>query len=291
MIVLVGVGHVFNLSSQIEEIVKIARPNMVCVELDPYRYQALLEKRRGEGEGGIRGGRSDAPLIFQILARFQEAMARSYNVMAGGEMLAAVDVAREVGAKVALIDMDIHTVLQRFRGRNTMLERVKLMAYMAMAFVVALIRPKKRKNVKTIEEEIKDFEKDPDTYIKELEAQFPILKRELIDARDEHMARNVMALRGRYERVVVVVGAGHINGMLRWFKALGCEMGAVFVVRLTSMLSKDSGEYRALIEKLRSVSHAKDSPSDGTGYVAEGSTQRVGMRFEINVDNKGGHDG
>ena len=43
MIVLIGVGHVFNISAQVRSIIEAERPDAVCVELDPPRYQALVE--------------------------------------------------------------------------------------------------------------------------------------------------------------------------------------------------------------------------------------------------------
>ena len=66
---------------------------MVCVELDPVRYRALLQgphKRKG-------------PLLYMLLARFQERMAAEFGTTAGGEMISAVEAAKGVGAKVAFM--------------------------------------------------------------------------------------------------------------------------------------------------------------------------------------------
>ena len=45
MIILIGTGHVFNLSQQLLEIFNEKQPEIICVELDKQRYNALLAKR------------------------------------------------------------------------------------------------------------------------------------------------------------------------------------------------------------------------------------------------------
>jgi pheromone shutdown protein TraB len=46
MIVLIGTGHVFDLSSSLLKIFDEKTPDVICVELDKQRFQAIMMKRR-----------------------------------------------------------------------------------------------------------------------------------------------------------------------------------------------------------------------------------------------------
>src|SRR5512137_644628 len=96
MITIIGVGHVFQLSENIKDVIRSRRPEVVCLELDQGRYRALTDKT---STGSV-------PLQYRILAFIQKRMADKFGSEVGDEMLSAVSAANEVGAKVALIDMD-----------------------------------------------------------------------------------------------------------------------------------------------------------------------------------------
>ena len=46
MITLIGVGHVFAISRQVKEIIRVKRPDVVCIELDSARFASLQERTR-----------------------------------------------------------------------------------------------------------------------------------------------------------------------------------------------------------------------------------------------------
>ena len=48
MITLIGVGHVFRIREVVEQLIGERAPQVVGVELDELRYEALLTKERGE---------------------------------------------------------------------------------------------------------------------------------------------------------------------------------------------------------------------------------------------------
>ena len=116
MITLVGVGHVFDLSEKVKEAVRSRRPAVVCLELDPARYHALLNP----------GEQRKAPLPYMLLARFQQKMASDFGTEAGDEMMAAASAAGEIGAKVALIDVNASGMLGTLWRRMPLRERFKL---------------------------------------------------------------------------------------------------------------------------------------------------------------------
>ena len=69
MIILVGVGHVFDISEQVRQIIIEHTPVAIGLELDRNRFHVLLARDRGE-ELPKRGG---------ALARFQERIAKDFG--------------------------------------------------------------------------------------------------------------------------------------------------------------------------------------------------------------------
>ena len=201
MITLVGVGHVFVISEQVRAMILSRRPEVVCLELDPARYSALLNREKG------RGGR--VPVQYMLLARIQRRMASKFGSEAGAEMLAAASAAREIGAKVALIDMDAAKVFGKLWKVMTLKEKVELM----FGSLVGLVASKEK-----VEEELARYEEQDVEYLETLGADFPSVKRVLIDDRNKHMAARIASIASQHENVLAVVGDGHMQGLV---EALG----------------------------------------------------------------------
>jgi pheromone shutdown protein TraB len=105
-------------------------------------------------------------------------------------------------------------------------EKVKLF----VSTIAALFVGKKQ-----VERELKRFDEDRTSYLDEFASQFPSVKRILIDDRDRYIAEGVRQLAAKYERVVAVVGEGHVDGILHQLVDLGPE-----VVRLRELRSNAS---------------------------------------------------
>jgi len=195
MLTLVGVGHVFDISSAIEMIIDDRKPKVVALELDRFRLMAL------ESEAG---GSNRPKGLYGLLAKYQERLAESYGTTPGAEMLAAAKKARDVGAGVALIDMDARVLWRRLW--KSMRIREKLYLFFG-SFAGFFYRGKK------MDEEIERLQKEPESFMEELGRRLPTAKAILIDERNEYMARNLSELVGRYDSVVAFVGDGHIQGL------------------------------------------------------------------------------
>jgi pheromone shutdown protein TraB len=217
MITLVGVGHVFQLRSNVQAIIGRVRPDLVCVELDRMRYDALVSREKGRGPS----------LVYTMLSSFQERLAESYGSSVGDEMLAAVEAAKEVGANVALIDIDASSVFRRVWSELTLKERVLLF----MSALGGVFITKKR-----VEKELERFEEHQDEYMGELAARFPTLKRILIDERDVHMAGQLKLLHDIHPNIVAVLGDGHIQGISRLLGEMSLEHE---VLRLSEIRSEE----------------------------------------------------
>jgi pheromone shutdown protein TraB len=206
-LVLIGTGHVFKIEDAIRGAVQALQPEIVFVELDQGRLNALLHKRRTgvmpQGKKGFVQGR---------LAAFQESVAGSYGAEVGGEMVAAVEGARDVGARVGLIDVPAQVTVKKALKQLTWSEKGRAVRQVIAAGFRRFIP--QRGPEKTLEDEIGAYQDDPAAALDELKAQYPTIYRIVIDERDEHMANRIRFALATGGFGVAVVGDGHVNGML-----------------------------------------------------------------------------
>jgi len=226
MITLIGVGHVFDIGREIENIILNRKPGVVGIELDPARYHALTS----------REPKKNVPFVYRMLAVFQQAIAKKYGVSVGSEMLAAINTAKKLGIGIALIDMDSGYVFSKIWNGMGFSEKIKLLF---SGFAGVFVRKER------VEKEIKKFEADYDQYMEIFGSEFPILKKTLIDERNNYMAEKIRELSKKYENVVAVVGDGHIEGMKKLLDDLNPEIVRLSMLRKTSTESVSIGyDYR-----------------------------------------------
>jgi len=275
MLTLLGVGHVFKLGERITEIIREKKPDLVCLEADKDRFEALTEREqesteskenaeaetkvegKSEGEKTKKGAKkrrkmqikshlgANPQAIYRLLAMFQDKVAEKYDTTSGSEMLAGARAAKEVGADVALIDMDSIEVFRKIWGNMSFKEKIRLgMGSVASLFVLFV-------NKSAIDREIKDFEDHTEEYLKSFEAQMPTLKRVLIDERNEYMASNIRKLSERYKNIIALIGDGHVEGLRKLLSDMNPE-----VVRL-SQLRTDIEDKKNEKSELKSIESEK----------------------------------
>lgn len=196
VIILLGVGHVFDISSQVKRIIEEERPDIVCVELDRARFQALQNPGRS----------TNAKLLYRLLALMQRRLAGQFGGEVGSEMLAAVSTAQAIGAEVSLIDTDASQMFSRLNAELPLKEKLGL----GLSVVGSLFIPRG-----TMEKEVDNLQEDTGRYIDEMGARFPTLKKVLVDDRNTVMARRIDAAASRYPTVLSVIGDGHVEGIVQ----------------------------------------------------------------------------
>ena len=209
-ILLVGTAHVSRESAElVREVIERERPDAVCLELDPQRFEALAERRSWESLDLlelIRRKRLATLLANLVLASYQRRLGGRLGVMPGAEMLEASRTAERRGIPVALCDRDVRITLRRAWASMSFWRKSQLAGTLAASLFE---RPElseddlRRLRDRDVMTELMD----------ELGAALPELKRVLIDERDAWLAERIRATVGR--RIVAVVGAGHLAGMER----------------------------------------------------------------------------
>ena len=228
MITLIGTGHIFDLSSGLIEIFDEKKPDLICVELDKQRYNAIMIKR--SHPESYNEARKNLPFVYRLLARFQESMASEYGVNAGDEMLAAINYAQSHQLPVEFIDMNAQHLFQNMWRTMPFFEKLRLM----LSGFGGIFVSKKR-----VEEEIKNFQNDFDAYIEEIGKKFPTIKKTLIDKRNSYMAQRLQELSEKYQNIIACMGDGHIPGISNILQSKEIEFEMIRLSELRKQEKKD----------------------------------------------------
>ncbi|MDI6866105.1 TraB/GumN family protein [Methanoculleus sp.] len=210
---LVGTAHVSQKSvEEVRSTIEEFQPDIVGVELDRGRFISLTEETAEPSVTEIlKAGNFGQILIQWILTYIQQRIGAETGVKPGAEMLAAIEEARAHQKPVAFIDRDIRITLSRFWGLMGIRERVRLI----WALLYSLVSVDKQ------ELEIDELT-DQDVVsvaMEEFRKFSPRGAQALIDERDAYLAHQILMLAERYDRVLAVIGAGHIRGVQRYLDA------------------------------------------------------------------------
>ena len=235
-VLLVGTAHISQESVDlVRGVIEHAQPDSVCVELDERRFQALSQRRKWESTDLreiIRKRQLSTLLINFMLASYQKRLGGKLGVMPGSELLEATRVAEKLDIPVELCDRDVRITLRRAWGALSFWKKLQLLSGVATSVFDA---------PEVSEEELRRIrQKDVLTELmEELGRAMPAVKRVLIDERDDYLAEMIRTVEG--QRVVAVVGAGHVQGM----KA-ALTSGKVVDMEAISEIPPASGVWKAI---------------------------------------------
>ena len=207
---LLGTAHVATASVEaVREQIESYQPKVVGVELCQTRHDALVEGRRLDKEGlrrVIKEGKAPMVLIQAMLSAEQRRLGLNEGQEPGAELLAAVETAKTAGLEVALVDRDIQITMRRAWRKMKWRERFRLLFSL----------------FGDDEELEEDFDLDEllsdsdllSTMMEDLKEFSPGAGEALIDERDRFIAEKIMQSKTE-EKMLVVVGAGHLKGIER----------------------------------------------------------------------------
>lgn len=205
---LVGTAHVSQRSVDlVNEVIRREKPDVVCIELDSGRYEALAEGKKFQEQDlreVLRKKQLPTLILNLILASYQRRLGLQLGVTPGSELLEAAKVAEELGIPIVLCDRDVRITLRRAWRSITWWQRFRLVSELGVSLF---------DSPEISEEELARIRnQDVVTEVmSELGRILPDLKRVLIDERDAYLAHKILETRGA--KIVAVVGAGHIHGM------------------------------------------------------------------------------
>lgn len=147
-------------------------------------------------------------LLQSMLSAEQRKLGMDEGQQPGAELLAAVKAADEAGCEVVLVDRDIQTTLRRAWKNMRFREKWSLLT--------SLLEDDDEDEL-----DVDDLLNDSDllsSMMEELKGFSPGAGEVLIDERDAYIAAKIGALDDN-QRVLAVLGAGHLNGVAKKFEA------------------------------------------------------------------------
>jgi pheromone shutdown-related protein TraB len=211
IVYLVGTAHISEASVELtQKVIETLKPDTVAVELCDSRFKSLDQPDRWKNTDIItvlKEGKALLLLTQIILASFQKKLGNKLKIKPGAEMMKAVETARTINAKIALVDREVRKTLKRTWRNLSFSTRIQMLSTMLAALF---------KDHSVTKEEIEDL-KSPeklDGLLAEFTALFPDIQKTLIDERDKFMAQKLREINGGI--IVAIIGAGHIPGILKY---------------------------------------------------------------------------
>ncbi|MFB6241821.1 MAG: TraB domain-containing protein [Candidatus Nanosalina sp.] len=203
-----GTSHVSQESIDVIEEAFGEEPDIVALELDPPRLEALMFNGHGR-EGG--------DLFIRLLEKFQKYIGSKTGLMPGEEMLYAYNRAIQENLDVALVDQDIRVTVQRLKQVRRK-EKVKAFG----SVILGLLLP--------FGDEF-DLSKIPsgdkvDLLVAEMSESFPEIYEVMMEERNVIMAESLMRLQedNPDSDIAVFLGAAHKNPVEEILEAEGFEV-------------------------------------------------------------------
>ncbi len=207
-IVLIGTAHVSQKSvGEVKDVIAAENPDTVCVELCEARYQSLIDTETWKNTDIvkiIREGKALLLLAKLALSSYQKKLARKFGVKPGEEMIQGINSAKEIGAELCLADRDIQITMLRLWRNLGFWSKIKLFFNFMLGMFI---------DEELTEEDMEKMKSQDmlSAALEELSKAFPQLKSVVIDERDIYLAQKIKEAPG--EKVVAVLGAGHIPGI------------------------------------------------------------------------------
>ena len=211
-IFVIGTAHVSAKSAElVETVLRDLKPDSVAVELCEPRYRALRDPeawKKLDVVQVIKQGKTFLLLAQLMLGGFQKKVGKKLGVKPGAEMLRAVEIADELGATTVLADREVTITLRRtwsnlgFWGGMRVLWSL-LLEGLSETQELGEEEIERLKTADVLEEAMQDFAR-----------ALPTVRESLIDERDRYLASKIAKAPG--DRVVAVVGAGHVPGISRY---------------------------------------------------------------------------
>lgn len=219
-IVLVGTAHISRESiDQVTSVIAAEQPDCVAIELDEKRYESMKNPEAWRNLDIIkvlRSGQGFMLLANLVLSSFQKRMGSDVGVKPGEEMKAAAEAAEQQGIPAVMVDRPIQITLRRAWAKNSLWGKCKLLTVMlSSAFEHEEISPEEIEKLKN--------ESEMDSMMNEISSYLPAVKSVLIDERDRYLASHIWQAEssgGAARKIVAVLGAGHLPGVIRHLEAL-----------------------------------------------------------------------
>ena len=209
---LLGTAHVSKASAdKVQELIATGQYDAVAVELCPSRHKVIVNPdamARMDLFQVIKKGQASMVAASLALGAFQQRMAEQLGIEPGAEMRVAIKDAQAAKLPVLLIDREIGTTMKRIYRNVSWWKRI-----VVFAGLIESVISKEKFSAEEIEK-LKEGDVLESSFSKFAEDEKDLF-RPLISERDEYMSARLIkeCTENNYQHILVVIGAGHLNGM------------------------------------------------------------------------------
>lgn len=223
-ITLLGTAHVSRTSAEkVKELIETGDYDAVAVELCPSRYNSIVNPdalAKMDLFQVVKEGKASMVAASLALGAFQQKAAEQMGIQPGAEMREAIDCAKAAKLPVLLVDREVGITLKRIYRNVPWWRRMNLISGLVASVV---------SSEKVSEEEIERLKEGDileSTFAQFAEEEQDLFK-PLIGERDHYMVARLQqeVAKHPHENILVVIGAGHLAGMVKRFKEFPANDG------------------------------------------------------------------
>ncbi|MBU0899145.1 MAG: TraB/GumN family protein [Nanoarchaeota archaeon] len=212
-IVFVPTSHIAEQSLlAVRHAIEKEEPDCVAIELDRNRYHALLHGKQSNMDA-LKSLGFITFLIFFFMKTLQSWLGKKVGIFPGSEMLGAIKEAQKKEIPVVFIDRDIRLTfieIQRMPKKEKLRILWLLIRSPLLIFLSKFSRSSKKIDLRKVPE--KEIISEAMQVFKK---EFPIFYKILVSDRNIIMAQRIKTLSERFDKIVVVIGAGHYEGIMK----------------------------------------------------------------------------
>lgn len=215
--ILLGTSHVAKESAkEISDVIENNDIEVVAIELDIHRLQNLLNKKKQKEktfdiirEIGISGY-----LFAKIAGSMQKKVGNNLGIDPGIDMKTAYLKAREKKLPTTLIDVPIQITLKKL-SRIPFLKKIVMFFKL---FTAGFNKENRKKMLFDVNKGVPSQQKI-DQMLDVVKKEVPLFYDILIEQRNYYMVNKLIKLKEKHHgKILVVVGAGHLRGMVALLK-------------------------------------------------------------------------
>ncbi|MCF6300017.1 MAG: TraB/GumN family protein [Proteobacteria bacterium] len=215
-----GTAHISKKSAQtVKQLIDTQAFDVVAIELDELRYQALTDTNRYKNMdliSIIKNKQVSLVATNLVMGAYQKKLADQLGVEPGAEMKQAIESAKEYNLSIWNIDRSVGLTMKRTWRSLSFFEKINLIFGFGGFF------DKEEISEEEIEK-LKSGDMLKSTFVEFSENSGSIFKT-LIDERDLYMAARLQSETNNHpkdepeQNVLVVIGAGHLEGLCNYLK-------------------------------------------------------------------------
>jgi len=217
-ITLLGTAHVSRTSAEkVKELIETGDYDAVAVELCPSRYNSIVNPdalAKMDLFQVVRDGKASMVAASLALGAFQQKAAEQIGIQPGAEMREAIECAKTAKLPVLLVDREVGITLKRIYRNVPWWRRMNLIG----GLISSVVSSEKVSEAEI--EKLKEGDILESTFAQFAEEEKDLFQ-PLIGERDEYMVARLQQeiAKHPHENILVVIGAGHLAGMVKRFEA------------------------------------------------------------------------